>query len=148
VALILDKRAAATLEDCVFFGAAASDDDVDWLHGDSVKLSAAAVCNATECLALARQWQQQQQREGGRSPALQIVCAVKSVSSAAWCAAAACSHRRRGRSAASHALICRRSCAVCSATAAVALEDEAVAPGVKDTACRNVTTLKMRCPEI
>jgi hypothetical protein len=37
---------------------------------------------------------------------------------------------------------------VCNATAAAALEDEAVAPGVKGTACRNVTTLEMRCSEI
>jgi hypothetical protein len=86
-ALILDKRAAATLEDCAFFGDAASDDDVNWLHGDSVQLSAAATSNATECLALARQQQQQQQQQqngDGGSPALRIVCTVKSVSSATW----------------------------------------------------------------
>ena len=42
----------------------------------------------------------------------------------------------------------RRACVVCNATAAAALEDEALCPGIKDTQCRNVKSLKMRCSEI
>jgi hypothetical protein len=89
VALIFDKRSTATLADCAFFGsgtaAVASDDDVRWLLGAAAALSATAAAAAADAVARARGVERAQQERG--SCALQIVCAVKSVSSVTWCAA-------------------------------------------------------------
>ncbi len=90
VALIFDKRSTAALADSSFFGvsggaAAASGDDVEWLRGGSLRLSAAAVATAVECIEHARQVQQAWHDEGGTA-ALQVACAIKSVSSVKWCA--------------------------------------------------------------
>ena len=83
---IFDNRSTATLEDSAFFGGrseAAADDDAEWLKRvGSGCLSAAAVAVAADCIVHAQQQQQQQQHEDA---ALQIVCAIKSVSSVTWC---------------------------------------------------------------
>ena len=75
------------------------------------------------------------------SAALQVACAIKSVSSVKWCPSLSSAR-------VVSCLRCRRACAVCNASAAAALEDEAAAPGVSDTACRNVKVVKLHCPHI
>jgi hypothetical protein len=145
VALIFDKRSTAALADSSFFGggggaAAASDGDVQWLRGGTLRLSAAAVATALECIQHARQVQQAVREEGGTA-ALQVACAIKSVSSVKWCPSLSSAR-------VASCLRCRRACAVCNASAAAALEDEAAAPGVSDTACRNVKVVKLHCPHI
>jgi hypothetical protein len=154
VALIFDKRSTATLTDSTFLGTsteqlhalttgtAASDDDVPWLRDDSVPISAAAVATAADSIVQARQLQQAKQEH--EKAALQIACAIKSVSSVTWYTQPVLRSRPCPRS----RYRCRHACAVCNATAAAALEDEATAPGIKDTACRNVKTVKMHCMEI
>lgn len=152
VALIFDKRSTATLVDSTFFGAstehastagaAASDDDVAWLREDAVPISAAAVVTAADSIVHARRVQQEKRED--EKAALQIACAIKSVSSVTWYTQPAPRSRPGPRS----RYRCRHACAVCNATAAAALEDEATAPGIKDTACRNVKTVEMRCVEI
>jgi hypothetical protein len=152
VALIFDKRSTATLADSTFFGTStghastagttASDDDVTWLREDSVQISAEAVATAADSIVQARQVQREKQED--EKAALQIACAIKSVSSVTWYTQPVPRSRPCPRS----CYRCRHACAVCNATAAAALEDEATAPGIKDTACRNVKTVKMRCMEI
>lgn len=89
-AIVLDKRAAAALEDCAFIGAGhsavADDEDVEWLRRDVVHMSADAVAAAVESIARTREVCQRKNDScgGGSSPALQIACVIKSVSCATW----------------------------------------------------------------